>query len=283
MNELKTVLITGGNAGIGRQTALTFTRHGWEVVITSREAENGRRAVADIGAATRNPRVRYLLGDLSTVRGCRALVASILAEVPKLHVLVNNAGVTMAEKVLNEDGFELTFMVNYLAPYLLATGLFERLRAHAPARVLNVNTAPLVQASGKFDLAKTPAGLDFSKAKTYGNSKLANGMLTLSLAEEWQGSGVTINAFHPGAYKTKNGDKKLDSWPLDLIASFFRLFRQPLVIAGDAPYYLATDESLAQTTGQLFDRQQLSKFAKQVYDGALRRQLHAQTRQWAAV
>ena len=273
-----TVLITGGSSGIGRATARLLAERGHAVVLTARDAAKGKAAVAEIVAQTGNERVRWLWGDLSTIAGCRRLVAEIRWEVPDLQVLINNAGVFETRKVLTADGFETNFMVNYLAPFILSTGLSDVLARNAPARILNVNTG--LHLRGHFDLAQTPWGHDFGPRASYRNAKLANALHTAALARHLAGTGVTVNAFSPGLYNTAVMKAHgLTHWFFKCAGAVYELF-QPIAGAAVAPCYLATAPAVADVTGQYFDQQRPAAFAPQVADVALQEQLWQQTLAW---
>jgi NAD(P)-dependent dehydrogenase (short-subunit alcohol dehydrogenase family) len=274
----QTVLITGGNSGIGKATATRFARAGYAVVIVARDACRGRAAVAEISARTGNPAVRCLLGDLGTIKGCQELVVLIIEQVPDLKILINNAGVFMTERVLNADGFETNFMVNYLAPFILSTGLTTLLARNAPSRILMVNTG--LHLHGHFDLAKTPYGLDFGGRASYRNTKLANALCTVELAGRVRQQGITVNALSPGLYNTRV--LKVRGWlrvAVRVGGAILGLF-QPIARSGKAPFYLATAPELAAVTGAYFDQQKLAAFAPQAADAALRKNLWDKTLWW---
>lgn len=275
-----TVLITGGTSGIGLATARLFAQNGHAVVITARNAARAQAVVAAIGAQAGHPPVRWLWGDLSTIAGCRELVVKIRREVPDLQVLINNAGVFMMEKVLNPDGFETNFMVNYLAPFILSTGLADVLARNHPARILNVSTG--LHLSGHFDLAQTPYGHDFGARASYRNAKLANALHTVELAQRLQGRGITVNAFSPGLFNTTVMKARgLTHLFFKYAGAVYELFR-PIAGSALAPYYLATAPALAGVTGRFFYQQKPAAFAPQVADAALRQQLWQQTLAWLA-
>ena len=274
----QTVLITGGNSGIGQATAMRFARHGYAVVIVARDAARGQAAVAEISARTANPHVRCLPGDLGTIKSCQALVKLVLQEVPDLQILINNAGVFMTRRELNADGFETNFMVNYLAPFILSTGLVELLARNAPSRILTVNTG--LHLHGHFDLARTPYGLDFGGRASYRNTKLANALFTVELAGRVRHQGITVNALSPGLYNTRV--LKVAGWlrvAVRVGGAVLGLF-QPIANSGKAPFYLATASELAAVTGAYFDQHKLAAFAPQAADAQLRKQLWDKTLEW---
>lgn len=271
----QTILITGGSSGIGLATARRFARRGWHVVITTRTAAKGQVAVRRIGAGA-----QFVVGELGTVAHCHALVQAIRAQVPRLDVLLLNAGVYLPRRVLTADGLEMNFQVNYLAPFIVATGLLDLLAASAPARVLCVSTG--LHRDGRLDLARTPYGLDFTARAGYRDAKLANALFTVELAERLRGRGITVNAFSPGLYYTRVW--KLAGWRqalLQVFGPFLGLVR-PLAGAARAPWHLATAPELAQVSGHYFHQQTPAAFAPLVADAALRAQLWAASEGWAA-
>jgi retinol dehydrogenase-13 len=205
----KRVLITGANTGIGRATAIELARRGARVVISARSAERGEPALAAIRAASGGD-VELLLLELASLASVRAAAREYLARWPELHVLILNAGVannhTRAE---TRDGFELMFGVNHLAHFELTRLLLDRIRASAPARIL-------VLSSAGYRLA--PDGLDFGDLQSlrreyhgltiYGHSKLANILFARELARRLAGTGITVNALHPGFVATELGNPR---------------------------------------------------------------------------
>lgn len=188
------ILVTGGNRGIGKAIAQQLLEEGHQVMITARNEALAKAVVQELKATTGNDQIDYLIGDLSNIRTSRQLAADIKAAFPQITVLLNNAGVWMTEKVLNEDGLEQSFMTNYLAPYILCQELLPLLQANSPARIVNVNAGLYVK--GKLDLERTPWGDDFHSIKTYATSKLCGVLFNLSFARAIEGSGVSINSVH---------------------------------------------------------------------------------------
>ena len=133
MNQ-KTMLITGATDGIGKAPAQALAMQGHTVILHGRNAARGQAAVDELKKAAGHDRVDFMAADLSSLREVRQLAAAVQAKYEQLHVLINNAGVFMNERQLTEDGFEMTFAVNHLAPFLLTQQLLPLLRQSAPAR-----------------------------------------------------------------------------------------------------------------------------------------------------
>jgi NAD(P)-dependent dehydrogenase (short-subunit alcohol dehydrogenase family) len=193
----KTAIITGGNSGIGFQTARELTRLGWRVIITGRDESKLRAAADAIGG------VVWRKGDFASFRDVRAL-AQVLDAEPRIDVLVNNIGISLSRQQKTEDGNDMMLQVNHLAPFLLTGLLLDRLKASAPARIVNVASRAHVWANGPgfddFQFAR-----NYSTRAAYARTKLYNILFTRELARRLAGSGVTANALHPGMIRTKIG------------------------------------------------------------------------------
>ncbi|WP_214102739.1 SDR family NAD(P)-dependent oxidoreductase [Acrocarpospora catenulata] len=189
------VVVTGGNRGIGYAVCERLARTGRRVVLVARDPARGAAAVRELPGE-----VDLVAGDLSTVAGVRILAEELRRLCPEIEVLVHNAGLWPSRRVLTADGVEEAFAVNHLAPFLLNHLLEDRLR-----RVVQVSAGLFVK--GKADPERTAYGLDFHPVRTYADTKLCN-VLTLPLfARRWQDAGVTIDALHPGVIRTGLGDR----------------------------------------------------------------------------
>jgi retinol dehydrogenase-12/retinol dehydrogenase-13 len=195
----KTVVITGGNTGIGKETAIGLARQGARVVITSRDPARGAAAAAEIVAASGSGEVESLLLDLASIASIRQFVASLTARVDQLSVLVNNAGLLLRRRRTTVDGFEMTFAVNHLGHFLLTALLRDLLARSVPSRVVVV--ASEAHKTARRGLDFDDLNLEHSRYrgyKAYSRSKLANILFARELARRLDGTGVTANAVHPG-------------------------------------------------------------------------------------
>jgi NAD(P)-dependent dehydrogenase (short-subunit alcohol dehydrogenase family) len=199
MLEGKTCLITGANSGIGKETALALAEMKATVVMVCRSKDKGEAARREISKKSGNDSVGLLLCDLSSLADVRGLAAEVKNRYDKLNVLVNNAGLfSLMGKTA--DGFETTFAVDYLAPFLLTNLLLDPLKSSSPSRIVNVSS--VAHFGGHVDLdaierKDTPSGW-----AAYSNSKLALVMFTYELARRLRGTGVTANCLHPGGVAT---------------------------------------------------------------------------------
>jgi NAD(P)-dependent dehydrogenase (short-subunit alcohol dehydrogenase family) len=237
-------VITGGNGGIGRATALELARRGATVVLICRSRERGEAAQRAIQTETKNDAVELVIADLASLADVRRAAAEIVARHPKIHVLINNAAVFLPKREVTADGFEKTFATNYLSHFLLTHLLLGALKAGAPSRVINVATKTM---GLKIDFDNLMLDKGYSILKAVGPTKLALILFTQKLAAELEGSGVTVNALHPGLVKTE----LLDDSPW-LMRTVFGLISTTPEKGARTPVYLATADEVAGVTGKLF-------------------------------
>jgi len=271
-SNMKKVLITGGNRGIGKAIAQQLLAENKEVVITARKEAAGQAVIEELKTITGNGNIHFIQGDLSSIQQCKDLVAKIVETHPDIKVLINNAGVWMTDKKLNADGLEMSFMVNYMAPLILSKGLTPILKKNKPARIVNVNAGLYV--TGKLLFEKTPYGEDFNSMKTYANTKLCNTMFTIDYAKALEGSGVTMNAVHPGVINTGLGDSpKLMSKLVKVVKRFWKKPEYGAI----APVWLATSPELEGVNGNFYNEQKIMPYAKNALDESVRLSLQKTT------
>jgi NAD(P)-dependent dehydrogenase (short-subunit alcohol dehydrogenase family) len=263
-----TFIITGGNAGIGKATAVELSKLGKHVVIVSRNAEKGGIALEDIKRISNNSDTKLMIGDLSSIDSTKKLASNLLEKFPDISVLINNAAIWPLKPQINTDGFEMTFMVNHIAPFILSNMLLDTLKKNAPSRIINVNAR--LYDKGKIDLDKTPFGKDFGKLATYMNTKLCNIYFTQKFAEIIQGSGVTINANHPGVIRTNLG----------VTGGLFGVFLKSVKWFWKTPeegakpvVWLATASEVEKVNGQYFELCVQKPYSKNACDHELREKL----------
>ena len=200
----KMVMVTGATNGIGEVTARELARMGAYTIVVGRDREKGERVAGEIQRATGSEHVDLMLADLSSMEAVRQLAADFKAKHDRLDVLVNNAGAIFLDRRTTVDGYEMTFALNHLGPFLLTNLLLETLKASAPARIVNVSSDAHYREAMDFDDVMHENG--YRGMTAYSQSKLANVLFTYELARRLEGTGVTVNAVHPGIVRTGFGD-----------------------------------------------------------------------------
>ena len=196
-------LITGGTDGIGKAAAFGLAVQGVRLLVHGRDPDKGARAVAELKARSGNPEIEFLQADFSSLAEVRRLAAAVMERTPRLDVLINNAGGIFAKRTVSKDGYEMTFAVNHLAPFLLTQLLLEAIRNGTRARI--VTTASGAHRRAKIPFEDLQSTNRYSAMRAYGTSKLANILFTRTLAKRLQGTGVTATCLHPGFVRTNFG------------------------------------------------------------------------------
>ncbi len=238
MTTEKTILVTGATDGIGRQTALTLARGGARVLLHGRTRKKAESASEAVRQATKSDRVEPVWADLSSLSEVRALASDVATRAPRLDVLLNNAGVFMNERALSQDGFEMTFAVNHLAPFLLTHLVIDLLRKSDEPRVVNVSS--VAHNRGRVDFDDLNMERDFSGYGAYATSKLMNVLFSFDLARRLASPFVAVNALHPGVIGTK------------LLREGFGMSGGTVESGAATSLHVATDPALARVTGKYF-------------------------------
>src|SRR6266571_993843 len=264
----KVCVVTGASSGIGKAASLALARLGADVILVCRDKSRGEAALAEAGAVAAASMRQLELADLSSMQEVRDL-AGRLGRLDRLDVLINNAGLVLADRRVSADGLEYTFAVNHLAPFLLTNLLRETLVASAPARVITVSSA--AHQAARLDLADLQLARSYNGWRAYANSKLANIAFTTELAARLAGSGVTANCLHPGSVSTGFGREGSTLLRLGL-----GLGRWLLLTPGqgaDTVVYLASSPNVEGVTGGYFVKRMLRSPSQAARDPATARRL----------
>jgi NAD(P)-dependent dehydrogenase (short-subunit alcohol dehydrogenase family) len=252
------ILVTGATDGLGRRVAFDLAAAGATVLLHGRNRERLETTLEEIRRETGNEKLSSYRADLSSLGEVRALAEQVLTGQDRLDVLVNNAGVIAGERRESEDGYELTFAVNYLTHFLLTRLLVPLLRDSAPARVVNVASAG--QSPIDFDDVMLERGYDPMRA--YTQSKLAQVMFTFELAERLRDSGVTVNALHPASLMDTR-----------MVLETFGRSMSTVEEGAEATVRLATSPDLEGITGRYFDGTREGRADPQAYHEEARKRL----------
>lgn len=266
----KICIVTGANSGMGKATSLELAKMGATVVMVCRDEARGEDARSEIQAKSGNPEVALLLADLSSQKSVRHLVRDFTNQYQQLHVLVNNAGLALHQRILTEDGLECTFAVNHLASFLLTTLLLDVLKVSTPARIVNVSST--VQRWGTIDFADLQGAKRYSLWRAYSQSKLANILFTYELARRLEGTGVTVNCLHPGVVAT-NFFGIETGVVLNFLATLGMAFERTPERGAQTAIYLASASAVESVTGKYFVDCKQKRSSKQSYDVAIQQRL----------
>jgi NAD(P)-dependent dehydrogenase (short-subunit alcohol dehydrogenase family) len=246
----KICMVTGATLGLGRVTAEALAAQGATVIVVARNQARGEATIKEIKTATGNPAVVLMLCDLSSQASIRKLAQDFKRQYPQLHVLVNNAGAMNLQRTATVDGYETTFAVNHLAYFLLTALLLDVLKASAPSRIINLSSG--AQSNGKINFDDLQGEKSYGGMSAYSQSKLANVMFTVALAKRLQGTGVTVNAVHPGAVAT--GFLKNNGPIMAVIMRIAGLFMLSPEQGAETQIYLATSPEVANISGKYFEK-----------------------------
>ncbi|QHT67918.1 SDR family oxidoreductase [Rhodocytophaga rosea] len=243
-------MITGANSGIGKVTALELAKQGMEIIMVCRDNKRGEEARKEIIAQSNNQKVHLYQCDLGIQADIVKLVQKIQQDFTSLDILINNAGLVLTERQTTQDGYEATFAINHLGPFLLTNLLLELLKKGKEPRIITVSSEAHRLARLNFNNLASPA--NYGAWVAYGNSKLANILFTKYLAELVSPFGITANCLHPGVVATRFG-KGNSGW----IGTFFSIFSPFLITAqkgAETTVYLATSPEVKQITGEYFNK-----------------------------
>ncbi|CAG9136560.1 unnamed protein product [Plutella xylostella] len=245
----KTVIVTGGNCGLGLEVARDLAQRGARVILACRSVRRGAAARDQLARETGGDvQLRQL--DLASLRSVREFAAHILATEPRLDVLINNAGAGGLGNSTTADDLHIGMQVNYFGPFLLTCLLAPLLKKSAPSRIVNVSS--MIHKYGEMDFENLNMEKYWSDHLVYANSKLFLNLMTLELSKRLEGTGVTVNALHPGMAST-NIFRRIPSTIIRTMVEFGIgfLFQTPRE-AAQTTLHLAVSPAVAGITGRYF-------------------------------
>jgi NAD(P)-dependent dehydrogenase (short-subunit alcohol dehydrogenase family) len=253
-----TILVTGATEGLGKRVASALAGQGATLLLHGRNRERLQATMEEVSEQTSSEKLRSYLADFSSLDAVRKLAERILSDEDRLEVLINNAGIIVQERKESEDGYELTFSVNYLSHFLLTRLLLPLLEHSAPSRIVNVASAG--QSPVDFSNLMLEQGYDAMKA--YSQSKLAQVMFTFGLAQRLADTGVSVNALHPASLM----DTKM-------VEETFGYTMSTVEEGAEATVHLAASPELEGVAGRYFDGKREARADRQAYDEEARQTL----------
>jgi len=259
----RVVMVTGANAGMGKEIVFALAGMGATVVMVCRDSGRGEAARREVQERSGSGDVELLVADLSSQQSIRNLVSEFAASHDRLHVLVNNAGITQPRRIETADGLESVFATNHLGPFLLTNLLLPLLTASAPSRVVTVASG--AHTMGKIDFDDVQASRRYNEIAVYNQSKLANLLFTYELARRIAGTGVSANAADPGFVKT--------NLRVPFPYSIFSFVRGAAVDGARPAVFLASSPEVEGVSGRYFGRKGEVRSSKASFDEADARRL----------
>jgi NAD(P)-dependent dehydrogenase (short-subunit alcohol dehydrogenase family) len=278
----KVCIVTGANSGIGKVTALELAKQGATVVMVCRSRERGEAAQQEIMTESGSETVDLLLADLSSMASARSMVDEFKRKYDRVDVLVNNAGALFSERKESADGLEMTFALNHMGYFLPTMLLLDMLKSSAPARIINVSSD--AHRNGRIDFNDLQSKRRYSSFPAYAKSKLENVLFTVELARRLAGSGVTVNALHPGFVRTNFGGNTSGG---GIVTFLFRVFVKFVAIStergAETAVYLAISPEVEGVTGQYFHKKKAVEPALQAKDMQIARRLWEESERLAGI
>jgi NAD(P)-dependent dehydrogenase (short-subunit alcohol dehydrogenase family) len=254
----KIVLITGSSDGIGKQTAVDLANMGAHVIVHGRTSAKTEKTIRNLNSQVSKGKIYGVSGDLSSFDSIHKISRDLHDRFDRIDVLINNAGVFQHERLLSQDGIELTFSVNHLSYYLLTGLLLDLIRRSEYARIVNVASQAHAR---QLDFENLQGEKYYEGYDAYSRSKLCNILFTYFLSEALTGSGVTANVLHPGVIGTK------------LLHEGFGAGGSQLTEGSKTSVFLASDPGLNQTSGRYYSNQQAVRSARISYERSVQQEL----------
>ncbi|CAD7011955.1 unnamed protein product [Ceratitis capitata] len=267
----KVVIVTGANSGIGAETALGLAKRGGKIYMACRDMKKCEKVRQRIISETKNKEIYALKLDLASLKSIREFVREFKSREDHLDILINNAGVMGCPRTLTEDGFEMQIGINHMGHFLLTNLLLDWLQKSPPSRIVVV--ASLAHGRGEIKKDDLNSELDYDNRGAYAQSKLANVLFTRELARRLAGTGVTVNALHPGVVATdivRDAGTSFKSFVFYIILNYVAWpLTKTIKNGAQTTLYAALDLDLVEVTGKYFSDCKLKDVSKQAQDDQL--------------
>ncbi|RDD36616.1 Retinol dehydrogenase 13 [Trichoplax sp. H2] len=277
----KTVIITGGNTGIGKETAIDLAKRGARIILACRSESKAMDAIRDIIKLSGNSNVVFRKLDLASFQSVRDFAKHFNENEARLDILINNAGVMMCPYTQTADGFEMQFGTNHLGHFLLTNLLLDKLKACTPSRIVVVSSK--AHRRGKMNFHDLNNPQNYNPYTAYFQSKLANVLFVRQLSHRLQGTGVTANSLHPGVVHT-DLLRHFSIYQVGLfnflLAPLFWLVLKTSKQGAQTTIFCAVDESLNGVTGEYFADCRQKDCAPQACDDGVAKKLWEVSEEW---
>jgi retinol dehydrogenase 14 len=250
------ILVTGATDGIGKQTALELASTGARIILHGRNDDKANAAKQDIHKTVPAASVTTVAADFSSLQQVRKMAERIKSEVQHIDVLINNAGVYMKDRMISQDGFEMTFAVNHLAPFLLTNLLLDLIKKSPQGRIVTVSS--MVHTGAVLNFQNLNAEKEYSAYGAYALSKLSNVFFSKELSEQLNGTNSTSNCLHPGVVGTK------------MLRAAFGMTGISVQEGAATSVYLAVSPEIKNVSGKYFVNKRVSAYSPQADDAMLR-------------
>ncbi|XP_045619959.2 retinol dehydrogenase 13 isoform X1 [Procambarus clarkii] len=280
----KTVIITGANTGIGRETALEMAMRRARVIMACRDMKKCQEARKDIALASRNKYIFCQECDLASQESIRNFAKRVNEKEERIDILINNAGVMRCKKSFTKEGIELQLGTNHIGHFLLTNLLLDKIKASAPSRIVNVSS--VAHERGIINFSDLNSDKTYDEGEAYAQSKLANILFTKELAERLEGSGVTCNAVHPGIVFTELGRHMSinNSWTAKIfLYPLLWLFLKTPRQGAQTTIYVSLNSELEGVSGKYFSNQVEGKVSEGAQDKVAAKRLWAVSEHWTGL
>ncbi|KAL1006604.1 hypothetical protein UPYG_G00074350 [Umbra pygmaea] len=265
----QTVIITGANTGIGKETTRDLAKRGARIIMACRDMEKAESARKEITEDSKNENIVVHKLDLSDTKSIREFAELINKEEKRVNILINNAGIMMCPYSKTKDGFEMQFGVNHLGHFLLSYLLLDLIKCSVPARIINVSSVAHTWSSIKLDDINSEKNYD--QVQAYGQSKLANILCTRALAKRLQGTGVSVFSLHPGVVQSELW-RHLNT-PVQVAVKVFRPFTKTSVEGAQTSIYCAVQPGLEKESGAYYSNCAPARCSRTASDDELAQKL----------
>ncbi|GFO11142.1 retinol dehydrogenase-like protein [Plakobranchus ocellatus] len=267
----KTVVITGANTGIGKETAKDLARRGGRIICACRDMTKGEKAVQEVIEETGNNNVVCRKLDLSSFESIREFAKKFNESEDRLDILINNAGIMWCPRMLTKDGYEMQLGTNHFGHFLLTNLLIDKLKSSAPSRIINVSS--LGHMTGKINFDDLNAEKSYGRHVCYSQSKLANILHCVELTKRLAGTGVTANSLHPGAVDTELQRHSVNKFLRLILDPLYQMLVKTPVQGAQTTIRLAVDPALETVSGKYFSDCKESKTSAAARDEAVAKRL----------